>query len=376
MVGAQQARSEDSTRQIGSELMVVFRRLRERHAFLRHQDAIGAAIFALGAGAIVLGAVLYVRGVLPAWAAVPLAAFFMSILHELEHDLIHRLYFKRQPLLQDAMMLGVWLFRPSTVNPWLRRDWHLNHHKVSGTDGDFEERAITNGEPWGLRRLLMTADGVLAVALRPATIYRMTRAYLRARDARTPAARMSIVRSMRLAYVPLGLVHFALWYAFLALHGVALVRSFAGTGLGAPSPAPSAAMHALDVSVVVWLMPNVLRSFCLNMVSSNLHYFGDVDPRDTRRQTQVWTAWWVWPLQIFCFNFGGTHAIHHFVVQEPFYVRQLVAAEAHVVLRSHGVRFNDFATFLRANRWTGPSAAALQGREQAPSVDTAAAVSA
>jgi fatty acid desaturase len=369
-----EARSEVTARQIGSELMVPFRQLRERHAFLRHQDAIGAAIFSLSVGAIVLSAVLYVRGVLPAWAAVPVAAFFMSLLHELEHDLIHRLYFKRQPRIQDALMLGVWLFRPSTVNPWLRREWHLNHHKLSGTEGDFEERAITNGEPWGLRRLLMTADGVLAVALRPATIYRMTRAYIRARDARTSAARMSIVRSMRLAYVPLGLVHFALWYAFLALHGVALVRSFAGTGLGAPSPASSAAMHALDVAVVVWLMPNVLRSFCLNMVSSNLHYFGDVDPCDTRRQTQVWTAWWVWPLQLFCFNFGGTHAIHHFVVQEPFYVRQLVAREAQAVLRAHGVRFNDFGTFLRANRWTHPSAVALQGRAQAASRETVPAV--
>jgi hypothetical protein len=108
-------------------------------------------------------------------------------------------------------------------------------------------------------------------------------------------------------------------------------------------------------------------------VSSNLHYFGDVDPRDTRRQTQVWTAWWTWPLQIFCFNFGGTHAIHHFVVQEPFYVRQLVARDAYVVLRAHGVRFNDFGTFLRANRWTRPSAT-VRERAQGPSVDSAPAL--
>jgi len=29
----------------------------------------------------------------------------------------------------------------------------------------------------------------------------------------------------------------------------------------------------------------------------------------------------------------------------------LIAPEAHRVLREHGVRFNDFGTFRRANRW-------------------------
>ena len=236
MVGGHEAQGEVSSRQVRLELTALFRRLRERHPVLQHQDAIGATIFSLSAGAIVLNALLYLRGTLPAWAAVPIAAIFMSILHELEHDLIHRLYFRRQPLLQDAMMLGVWLFRPSTVNPWLRRDWHLHHHKFSGTDGDFEERSITNGESWGLRRLLMTADGVLAFVLRPATVYRMTRAYLRAREARTPAAWSPVLRKIRLAYVPLGLVHFALWYAFLALHCLAFARSLAGAGLDVPSP--------------------------------------------------------------------------------------------------------------------------------------------
>lgn len=352
MVGCHEAHGEASSRQVRSELMDLFRQLRERHGVLRHQDAIGAALFSLSIAGILLNALLYVRGALPAWTAVPMAAFLMSILHELEHDLIHRLYFRRQPLIQTAMMLGVWLFRPSTVNPWLRRDWHLHHHKFSGTDGDFEERSITNGEPWGLRRLLMTADGVLAVVLRPATVYQMTRAYLRARGARTPAAWSPVLRKIRLAYVPLGLVHFALWHAFLGLHCLDFARPLAGAGFDVPSPGVAAAMHTLDSLVVVWLMPNVLRSFCLNLVSSNLHYFGDVDVRDARRQTQVWTSPWVWPLQLFCFNFGGTHAIHHFVVQEPFYARQLVAHEAHAVLRAHGMRFNDFGTFLRANRWT------------------------
>ncbi len=58
-----------------------------------------------------------------------------------------------------------------------------------------------------------------------------------------------------------------------------------------------------------------------------------------------------WPLQLFCFNFGSTHAIHHFVVGQPFYLRQMIAPQAHDVMREIGVRFNDLGTFKRANRW-------------------------
>ena len=57
------------------------------------------------------------------------------------------------------------------------------------------------------------------------------------------------------------------------------------------------------------------------------------------------------PLQAFCFNFGSTHGIHHFAVKEPFYIRQMTTPVAHEVMREMGVRFNDYGTFARANRW-------------------------
>lgn len=56
-------------------------------------------------------------------------------------------------------------------------------------------------------------------------------------------------------------------------------------------------------------------------------------------------------MQAFCFNFGSSHGIHHFVVKEPFYIRQLTVPVAHEVMREMGVRFNDFGTFERANRF-------------------------
>jgi len=152
-----------------------------------------------------------------------------------------------------------------------------------------------------------------------------------------------------LGYFPLGWIHYALLYTFLASHGLALA------GLE-PLLSP-AATAVVDAACVVWILPHVLRSFCLNFISSSMHFYGDVQRGNVLQQTQVLNAWFFAPLQLFCFNFGSTHAIHHFVANEPFYVRQLTASAAHRVLRENGVRFNDFGTFARDNRYAQDCAA-------------------
>ena len=104
---------------------------------------------------------------------------------------------------------------------------------------------------------------------------------------------------------------------FLLFHGVDLTAR----ALGAPLVHSSAVLDGLkvvDFLTVVLVAPNVLRSFCLNFISSSLHYFGDVQEGDVLRQTQVLNRWHLLPFQLFCFNFGSTHAIHHFRVPEPF----------------------------------------------------------
>ena len=125
-----------------------------------------------------------------------------------------------------------------------------------------------------------------------------------------------------------------------------------------------AVMDLVTFAVVVLVGPNVLRTFCLHFVSSNMHYYGDVEAGNVIQQTQVLNPWWLWPLQAFCCNFGSSHAIHHFVVKEPFYVRQLTVPFAHRVMREMGVRFNDFGTFARANRWTRRAQAQTGERTQ------------
>lgn len=338
------------SKQVQQEILAIGDAYRARHPWLaRHTDLIGFSIFTLSCAAIVGTATAYGYGLLSAWLTVPAIAFFMSLLHELEHDLIHYMYFRKNAFMHNLMMAGVYLFRPSTINPWVRRKLHLHHHKFSGTESDLEERGITNGEPWGLRRLLMTGDNMLAIYLRPIATVKMVHAFLKAQKNATPGE----IRRLRLAnllgYSPLGNLYYLGWHGIVAWTLV----SATAAALGAPIIPDAFWQQVIDVTsffAVVLMLPNVLRTFCLHFVSSNMHYYGDVDPRDIVQQTQVWTAWWLAPLHLFCFNFGATHAIHHFVVRDPFYLRQLTAREVYPVLRRHGVRFNDFGTFLRANR--------------------------
>ncbi|MFS2070637.1 fatty acid desaturase [Pseudomonas sp. CT11-2] len=311
--------------------------LRRRYPILNHQDALGAGILAFALAGMIGSAVLYINGYMAWWACLLLNAFFASLTHELEHDLIHSMYFRKQRVPHNLMMGLVWLARPSTINPWIRRHLHLNHHKVSGTEADMEERAITNGERWGFARLLMVGDNVMS-------------AFIRMLRAKTWAHKFSILKRSLKVYAPLALMHWGAWYVFLGFHAVNGIAHL----LAVPiewSATTLAVMQVIDIAVVVIIGPNVLRTFCLHFVSSNMHYYGDVEPGNVIEQTQVLNAWWLWPLQAFCFNFGSSHGIHHFVVKEPFYIRQMTVPVAHEVMREMGVRFNDFGTFARANRF-------------------------
>lgn len=321
--------------------------LRERHPVLNHQDAIGAGILAFALIGMIGCAALYGFGFLPAWACVILVALFASLTHELEHDLIHYMYFKKTPWAHHLMLALVWLARPSTISPWTRRRLHLHHHKYSGTEHDLEERGITNGVPWGLRRLIMMSDQMFSIYLRPFQMRQMVQLFVKAQP---EAERRRALIEQLIGYIPLGYINYLLWHGFVVFHVLNWVAPLAGWNLVWPTWVLQS-MTVVDFLAVVWLIPNVIRMFCLHFVSSNMHYYGDIDPRDVIKQTQVLNPWWMTPFQLFCFNFGSTHAIHHFVVKEPFYIRQMTAKQAHVVMREVGVRFNDVGTFKRNNRW-------------------------
>jgi hypothetical protein len=299
-------------------------------------------------------------------------AFWMSILHELEHDLIHFMYFRKQPFLHNLMMLGICVFRPNSSSGWIRRRMHLHHHRVSGTPSDFEERTITNGYPWGVQRFIMTGDHVLSWMLRVREMRDVQRRFLHAQpDLKTPSQRRWVGVANMMSLFPLGNLFYASLHAYTIWITVRVIVTCA-VFTGAVSPArhvspstmisavlfpalhPTSTAYYLDwmlqYAAIVLYLPSLVRVFSLQFVSSNMHYYGDVEPGNVIQQTQVWTSLWVLPFHLFCFNFGGTHAIHHFVARETFYVRQLTAWRMYPILKAYGVRFNDFASLSRANR--------------------------
>ena len=319
--------------------------LRQAHPLLANQNLIGMVIFLFAISGIALSAWSYLQGHLSPWLCIPLVAFFTSLLHELEHDLIHWQYFKNIKAIHHFMLFTGWLLRPGTINPWVRRHLHFLHHKVSGSDKDIEERGISNGRNWGLMRLWIIFDTVLP---------NMLNAFLHAKKGQG----LYRIARVFLAYFPFGIVTVAAWYSFLIFHGVSFLTT--NTSLSVEWSASTIAfMDGLSHWVVILIAPFYVRSFSINFISSNMHYYGNVN--SIMQQTQVLTHPIFLPFQLFCFNFGSTHGIHHFVVKEPFYIRQLTAGVAHKVMREQGVRFNDLGTFTRANRFD------YQGGSQAES---------
>ncbi len=297
----------------------------EAHTWLGtpHQNKVASAVF-VGTWMLLFAVgALWWTHVLSSWGVVPLIALGLSLLHELEHDLIHDLYFADQPRTQDLLFAGIWLSKMS-LNPWSRRRLHRHHHRVSGQAEDIEERLIGLGLRWGLRRLFLSVlpAGSLMVV---------------------PAIRRSIKASIQSGTPPPDLGHAPGFAVLRALDGIFLLLPFVVL------PAAFLGHPVATALAVLWVLPNTLRHASIVVISSNSHYT-DI-PRGTLfHQNQVLDHWVTWPLQLFCCHFGATHILHHYVVKQPFYRRSLVWRRVRHVLRDQGVPFNDFGTFSRANR--------------------------
>jgi len=310
--------------------------LRERHPFLdRRQNEIGLGLLLLSATAMAACITGYAAGWLPAWATIVLIAFSCSIAHEIEHDVIHKQYYPGNRVMQNIIFVICLVMRPATVSPWVRRDMHLNHHRRSGMPDDFEEILISNGERIGLRRILMLIEPIFTTFVREVPL---------------PVRGKELGKWCLRAYFPIGNAYWTAYYLFVYVHGTLLIAGLFGATLVLPGWLQSV-MPVVDFVAVVAVGPHILRTVCLYFVSSSLHYYGDIESDNVFQQTQVLNPWYLFPLQLFCFNFGGTHAIHHFYVPDPFYIRQLTAPAAYQVMRENGVRFNDVGTFSRANRY-------------------------
>jgi hypothetical protein len=329
--------------EISTEIRKAGNEIKSRFPILKHQNAIGFLIFSISVLFIFSCSYFWFQNILPSWAAILLIAFGTSILHELEHDLIHQQYFKKSPILSNIMLLVGWILRPLTVNPWFRKYWHIHHHKNSGLKIDIEERGITNGEKWSLIRFLVTPDLMLGFLSRNSKMKREIREEYKKGNLTDKDIKF-LKKTTIWGFLPFGVILHFVWYAYLTYH----ILHFFNISWLSSWETFITFTHPI---VILLILPNLLRQFCLHFISSNMHYYGDVEEGNIIQQTQVLNAWWTIPFQLFCFNFGSTHAIHHFVVNEPFYIRQLTSSKAHEVMRKNGVRFNDIGTFSRANRW-------------------------
>lgn len=314
-----------STRDVLQSLRDADAALVQRHPWLGRDDAVAAGLW-LGALLLIGGAAgLWLAGWLPALAAVLLIAFALSTLHELEHDLIHTLYFDR-PALRNLVLATIWVGKAS-LDPWSRGRLHRWHHAVSGQPEDIEERLIGLGLRWGPLRLLLSLLPAASIALVPA----IRRAVRRRREA---GGRVPDLRAPRW-FALVKLVN----TAFVLLPFVALGGWLAGAAWAVPL-------------LVLWVLPNTLRHLAIVVMSSNSHYTG-IRRGTLVEQNQVLDHPVFLPLQLFCWNFGATHVVHHFLVQQPFWRRTLVMGRVKGVLLAHGVRHNDLGTFARANRRVG-----------------------
>ena len=119
-------------------------KLRQKYTILQYQDLIGASIFMISLLLIASAWYAYYSYQLSSFWTIVLIALPTSLLHELEHDLIHNLYFRKHSFIQDVMFFVIWCAKLHG-NPWFRRELHLKHHLVSGQEDDAEERLIGLG---------------------------------------------------------------------------------------------------------------------------------------------------------------------------------------------------------------------------------------
>lgn len=316
-----------------AKIMQLDNGIRQRHPFLKYQSLIGVLIALSASGAFLASSTLYFYGYLPMVLTIVLNAFFCSFMHELEHDTFHMQYFSNNKFMNNALLMYCWLFKPNTVNPWVRKKIHLHHHIHSGTQEDIEERLIGNGLPYTLTRFLVMIDHAFCV----------TQFGKLKRESKAFKPHLIVF-----ALFPMHAIFTAIWLCWAYYYGVSAVNDVFKTSFQAVALIGSH-IGVINFLMVVYVAPALLRSFSLLFITSSIHYFKGVD--SVLKQTQVLTHWYFLPFQLFCCFFGETHSIHHIWVPQPFYLRHLIRKQSFEFMQAYGVRFNDLGTFTRQNNY-------------------------
>lgn len=298
-------------------------RLVEQHPLLGRDDLVALGLWAgawVGIAAMVVAAL---GAGLPMPVAAVGVALCLSTLHELEHDLIHELYWADRPWLGHLVLFTIWIAKGS-LDPWSRGRLHRWHHQVSGQPEDVEERLIGLGLPWGPRRALLSLLPAASALVVPEIV----------RDVRARAAQGGQRPDTRAPR----------WWG--------IVKAINALLLGAPLWVGLAWLLEVPAALpLLWLyvVPNLMRHTAIVVMSSNSHYTG-IPRSELALQNQILDHWIFWPLQALCWNFGATHVLHHFVVKQPFWRRTLAFRRLRPTLVANGMPHNDLGSFARANQ--------------------------
>src|SRR5262245_41845644 len=236
-------------------------RLRRRYRWLNWQNLLGLSCFAGSIAGLAAAAWAFLCGHLPWWIAVPCMAIPISILHEVEHDLIHDLYFRNQRRIQNLMFTVIWICKLG-LNPWYRRELHLLHHQKSGQVDDIEERLIGIGMRFGWLRMLVALHPLGAIFL--------------LRNIRRDVPGFRIQRLVMTSLPTYG-SFLVLWELFCGY-----LRQVTDWLLPL-DPArflPEEGWSLICPIGVLALLPNILRQACLVLLSSYSHYYGDIPRRE------------------------------------------------------------------------------------------------
>jgi fatty acid desaturase len=326
--------ADEKIKRIRAVILAEARRLEDKYPVLRRRDLLGTATCLISCLGMVCMGALYISGAVPWWVTVLVSGFFAGMLNEIEHDLMHNIYFKHKRWAYNTLMVLVWVFRGNYMNPWNRRKVHLHHHSTSGSKVDVETRMTGLGMSWSLVRVLLMVDTLWVLAIRK-KLERESAGHYKSRET-------------LLSMIPFTWLFFGMWVSVLLFQLFYLINWLFGLHITL-GPTLAAYSDFLRIAWVVYLAPSMLRTAALHIISSNTHYSGP--DLHLLEQTQSQGAWFFWPLQPFCFSFGKTHCIHHIVVQQPYYLRQMVAGAAYKVMRENGVLFNDYGTFVRRNAY-------------------------
>lgn len=285
-------------RKICDEIRKAEVELKEKYPILKQQDTLGMLIFMVSLAMLIFTITFYYQA--SQWfpnmsyststiIVMISYAFWTSMLHELEHDLIHNLYFKSHRWIQDVMFFFIWISKLHG-NPWFRRDLHLKHHIISGQTNDAEERLIGLGLPLGWKRMAVTIHPV------GGTIVTMDIA----KD-----CEFLNVKKMNQTSAPVVAIFVALFklfsvYVFLQ---AAVATYDAETAHVMLSRYPRLWSFAWDMNMII-VIPNILRQSSLQLMSNITHYYGDIPEKSVYYQNQILDHWMCVPFQLLCCNFG------------------------------------------------------------------------